>query len=110
MNSECKEDNPLRCSYPHCSCMAKSSDNESTKHNYSLTKLPPVDGESRIETGPIQFGDDWPGVFLRGDSALAAAMHIEAALNVIDDKAAGIKSVLSSHVELLRSCSTAEKK
>lgn len=23
----------------------------------------------RVETGPIQFGDDWPGVFIRGDNA-----------------------------------------
>lgn len=23
----------------------------------------------RVETGPIQFGNDWPGVFIRGDSA-----------------------------------------
>lgn len=23
--------------------------------------------EERVETGPIQFGDDWPGFFLRGD-------------------------------------------
>ena len=24
----------------------------------------------RIETGPLQIGDDWPGVFIRGDNAL----------------------------------------
>lgn len=23
----------------------------------------------RVETGPTQFGDDWPGVFIRGDNA-----------------------------------------
>jgi hypothetical protein len=33
----------------------------------------PVQSE-RIETGPIQFGDDWPGVFIRGDEALDYAM------------------------------------
>ncbi len=27
--------------------------------------------EGRPETGPMQFGDDWPGVFIRGDNALA---------------------------------------
>lgn len=26
--------------------------------------------ETRVETGPIQFGDDWPGVFIRGDTAI----------------------------------------
>lgn len=25
--------------------------------------------EKRPETGPMQFGDDWPGVFIRGDDA-----------------------------------------
>lgn len=34
----------------------------------------------RIETGPVQFGDDWPGVFIRGDNAFAYGMAIEAAL------------------------------
>jgi hypothetical protein len=24
----------------------------------------------RIETGPLRFGSDWPGVFIRGDDAL----------------------------------------
>lgn len=24
----------------------------------------------RVETGPLQIGDDWPGVFIRGDNAL----------------------------------------
>jgi hypothetical protein len=26
--------------------------------------------EERVESGPIQFGNDWPGLFLRGDAAL----------------------------------------
>jgi hypothetical protein len=25
----------------------------------------------RVETGPVQFDDDWRGVFIRGDDALA---------------------------------------
>jgi hypothetical protein len=31
-------------------------------------KLPAVD--VRMETGAIQFGDDWPGLFIRGDNCL----------------------------------------
>lgn len=30
----------------------------------------------RVETGAVQFGSDWPGVFLRGDDAFALAMHL----------------------------------
>ena len=26
----------------------------------------------RLETGTVQCGDDWPGVFIRGDAALMA--------------------------------------
>jgi len=33
--------------------------------------LPP-----RIETGAVQFGDDWPGYFVRGDGAMNLAMQI----------------------------------
>ena len=32
---------------------------------------------TRRETGPVQFGEkDWPGVFIRGDNALAYAAHL----------------------------------
>lgn len=33
--------------------------------------------EERVETGPIQFGDDWPGTFFRGDHSAHFAMLIE---------------------------------
>ena len=34
-----------------------------------------IEGEfpERVETGPVQFGGDWPGVFIRGDHALYTA-------------------------------------
>lgn len=32
----------------------------------------------RVETGVTQFGDDWPGVFIRGDNAFAYAMALNA--------------------------------
>lgn len=31
----------------------------------------------RVETGPVQFNDDWPGVFIRGDNAHWIAMCLE---------------------------------
>jgi hypothetical protein len=35
----------------------------------------------RVESGPVQFGpDDWPGLFLRGDNALAYALALERVL------------------------------
>jgi hypothetical protein len=37
---------------------------------------PPV----RCEGGVLQFGDDWPGVFFRGDTAFAFGMHLKTLL------------------------------
>jgi hypothetical protein len=37
-----------------------------------IRKLPAQ--AERVETGPVQFGDDWPGVFIRGDNAFYIAM------------------------------------
>lgn len=40
-----------------------------------VRKFPAVD--DRVETGPVQFGDDWPGLFIRGDDAFAYAMALQ---------------------------------
>lgn len=37
--------------------------------------------EPRVECGAIQFGDDWPGTFIRGDSAFAYATYLEIVLD-----------------------------
>lgn len=59
------------------------------------------------ETGPMVFGDDWPGVFLRGEHALQFAStlegvlssrHAPSALGVVD------RAVLDGLVKTLRSC------
>lgn len=31
----------------------------------------------RVETGPTRFGDDWTGVFIRGDDCVDLAVGIE---------------------------------
>lgn len=40
-----------------------------------------ADGENRVETGPLQFNDDWPGIFIRGDVAYGYAAALHAYLN-----------------------------
>ena len=37
----------------------------------SITQIPVPGGSGRVPTGAIQFQNDWPGLFLRGDSAIA---------------------------------------
>lgn len=39
----------------------------------------------RLETGKTRCGEDWPGVFIRGDNALAYAAAIRALLNDADN-------------------------
>lgn len=40
-----------------------------------VRQLPAV--EKRVETGAVRFGDDWPGLFIRGDDAMYLAMCID---------------------------------
>lgn len=41
--------------------------------------------EGRPETGPMQHGDDWPGVFIRGDDAMGIALAISVVLRAMND-------------------------
>lgn len=42
--------------------------------------------EPRVETGPVQFGDDWPGVFIRGDNAFFYCMALRRAVSQLGDR------------------------
>lgn len=43
---------------------------------------PKPDGDSpRVETGAVQFGNDWPGLFIRGDQAMLLARNLRKILN-----------------------------
>lgn len=50
------------------------------------------DPNDRVETGPIQFGDDWPGTFIRGDCSFYYAMHLAMLLDDNTDEAVKIFS------------------
>lgn len=39
----------------------------------------------RMETGVVQFDGDWPGVFFRGDEAIAAADMLDIVAKEFDD-------------------------
>ncbi len=59
---------------------------------------------SRIETGPLKFGQDWNGIFIRGDNALAMAADLEI-LNEILGSDNFYKEKLRDMINLLSSCS-----
>ena len=59
---------------------------------------------NRAETGVMGFGDDWPGVFIRGDAAAAFYFLLEEALKFIpEDRNWTIRYQLGNLLELLRS-------
>jgi hypothetical protein len=66
-----------------------------------ITKVPKPTDIGRVETGALQFDDDWPGLFLRGDYALVLMARIRILaerLGKQDDP--GIWSVMVSLKEL----------
>lgn len=40
----------------------------------------------RPETGAMQFGDDWPGLYIRGDNALGYMMALDAVLQSVTNQ------------------------
>lgn len=44
------------------------------------------DTNRRPETGPMRFGDDWTGVFIRGDHAMYQAMQLKWLLETLSDE------------------------
>lgn len=68
---------------------------------------------SRIETGAIQFGDDWPGIFIRGDNALHFGVTLHTLFDVIEhndiEQIDPITCViLKGLADLLMSCDNAQ--
>ena len=59
------------------------------------------EGQSRLETGAIQIGDDWPGTFLRGDDSFRYKITLEAIYNIIPDDNLIEKSILLSLIRIL---------
>lgn len=68
-----------------------------------VIELPQPESMTRMETGPVRFGDDWTGVFIRGDNALFFANAVEIVtrnydLNFIE------KAILERLARTLKSC------
>lgn len=61
-----------------------------------------ADNAQRIETGPLQIGDDWPGVFMRGDESFYYKMMLESldtdGMNILQ------KQVIQNLIVLFKSC------
>jgi hypothetical protein len=76
---------------------------------WSKTRLPEgvlqTIGVSRVETGPLQVGHDWPGVFVRGEMALFYAHKIGAGLTAAGNSIPMQTALdLNALAQLLASC------
>jgi hypothetical protein len=61
--------------------------------------------QHRPETGPMQFGSDWKGVFIRGDSAFGYAQYLKAILPHVSFTGDFVyKQYLQGLIELLEDC------
>jgi hypothetical protein len=60
-----------------------------------------IDLHKRVETGVIQFGDDWPGYFFRGDEAAHQAGMLRGA---VDAEPHIREKVLEDFAKKLESC------
>lgn len=68
-----------------------------------VVNVPMPDEMTRPETGPIQFGDDWHGVFIRGDNAMHYAKWLRAAIEEDMQDIWG-KTMLHGLLDVLESC------
>lgn len=50
-----------------------------------LMPITQVPLKMRLDDGPIQFEDDWPGTFIRGDSGMAYIQAITLVLQALDN-------------------------
>lgn len=57
----------------------------------------------RAETGPMQFGDDWSGAFIRGDNAFHYAIELRAVLKTLGEDQQVQRMVLEGLASTLES-------
>jgi hypothetical protein len=63
-----------------------------------------IELDGRLETGPIKIGDDWTGIHIRGDDALATAMYLREGLRNSEVSDPILENMILSHIKLLESC------
>lgn len=71
---------------------------------FNARHLAPATAEvERIETGRHQHGDDWPGVFIRGDNAFAFGLALDLAIGELGDDRFELVALYDLR-KLLQSC------
>jgi hypothetical protein len=68
-----------------------------------IRNLPPQAG--RVDTGVVQFGNDWPGIFVRGDAAIGASNMLRG----VAESVPRYKNELLRLATLLASCDVSRR-
>ena len=61
---------------------------------YIIWPTEPVPEQTRPETGPMRFGDDWRGIFIRGDSAIHYWMALDGCIQAQNREPRSFERVL----------------
>ncbi len=56
------------------------------KKNSKITQITIEGVPSRVPTGAIQFNNDWPGLFVRGDTAFALMLELKQILQTLEEQ------------------------
>lgn len=67
-----------------------------------IQKITSPDVNERVETGPLQINEDWPGLFIRGDNAAYYAMCIRNLVAVMPPDFKEKYAILIAQVEGLQ--------
>ena len=51
-----------------------------------ITQITVPNELERVPTGAVQFNDDWPGLFIRGDEAFALMLELKEALKTLEEQ------------------------
>ncbi len=58
----------------------------------------------RMETQPVQFGDDWSGMFVRGDCAFKMALNMKQASEKLKESDPILSAMLKGQAQTLEKC------
>lgn len=74
----------------------------------NLTVIPLPANHKRIETGPLQIGDnDWPGYFIRGDNAMHLSFLMHQAADILDKHGSVVEALtLRYEADRIAGCDT----
>jgi len=54
--------------------------------NSQITQITVPSESERVSTGAVQFNDDWPGLFIRGDEAFALMLELKEVLKTLAEQ------------------------